>query len=283
MKASCLIALLSPAFFSVGYAEKVILNYEAEASTVVGNPFGLSVPRLTVVTGSFVYETDGAMDLNSSDQRGHYQLLGGGGFTASFSDAEVTSHLLSGSIGPWLEVEDIDVGGDKTIDTFRFWDGNDSDDKGGMMTFDGVADGENFLTFAMTDGSGAAFPNDALPEVYAMTGVKGPIGYPYSHTFVIGDGAGRMLLQLNWLSQGSVNSEGPVIRKSSFVDGQFEIEFDSRDGETYAVEFSTDLESWEAITTGVMAEGETTNYRDSGVNERLGKVPASAYYRVRVE
>lgn len=283
MKAPYLLISLVPGLLSTGFAGMVVLEYEAEASTVVGNPFGLNVPRLTVVTGRFVYETDGAMDLNGSDQRGHYQLLGGGGFTARFLDGGGNAHLLSGSIGPWLEVEDIDVGGGKTIDTFRFWDGNDAEDKGGIMTFDGTADGEYFLTFAMTDGSGDAFPDDSLPEIYPMTGVKGPIGYPYSHTFVIGDGAGRMLLQLNRLWQAVSGERGPVIGKSGFVDGEFEIEFESKEGETYAVEFSSDLERWDTIATGLAAEGSLTTYRDSGVAERLGAIPGAAYYRVRVE
>jgi hypothetical protein len=269
-------------------AAQVVLSYEAEASTVVGSPFGLEIPRLTKVTGTLVYETSGVVDQNASPERGHYQLGGGGGFTAAFESAGGNSHLLTGSAGPWLEVENISVGGDSTIDTFRFWDGDDSDSKGGLMSFDGVVDGDYFLIFAMTDSSGEAFPGDALPDPFPMTGVKGPIGYPFPHTFVIGDGSGlngtgRMLLQLTKLSAEVPEVDGPAILASGIADDVFVIEFESEEGREYAIEFSSDLETWQTIASGVPGEGGMTSFEDSGVRDRLGEMPGAAYYRVRID
>jgi len=292
MNRTAVITLLSTTTCAVtSGAVEVILDYEAEALTVVGTPFGLNVPRLTIITGSFVYETAEAPDLNGSPERGWYQLSDDGGFTATFLDNNSMTHTLTGSVSPWLEVEDILVsGGPATIDTFRFWDGDDRDTKGGLMKFDGVENGGYFLTFAMTDDSGAAHPDDSLPEVFPMTGVKGPVGhpfpsYPFPHTFVIGDGSGfegtgRMLLQLNWLSQ---RGETPTITAAGFAGGHFIIEFTSEDKRTYTIEFSTDLNSWDPIATGVPATGASTSFSDSEVVTRLGAFPDAAYYRVRRE
>lgn len=285
---SVLPLILKVGVFQPLSAAQVVLSYEAEASTVVGSPFGLEIPRLSKVTGTLVYETSRAVDQNASPERGHYQLGGEGGFTAAFESAGGDSHLLTGSAGPWLEAENISVGGDSTIDTFRFWDGDDSDSKGGLMSFDGVVDGDYFLTFAMTDSSGEAFPGDALPDPFPMTGVKGPIGYPFPHTFVIGDGSGlngtgRILLQLTKLSAEVPEVDGPAILASGIADDVFVIEFESEEGREYAIEFSSDLETWQTIASGVPGEGGMTSFGDSGVMERLGEMPGAAYYRVRID
>jgi hypothetical protein len=213
------IAMLSLSAALPAGAVEVILDYEAEARTVVGTPFGLSIPRLTLVTGSFTYDTD---------------------------------------------------------------------TKGGLMQFDGIGDGNYFLTFAMTDDTGAAHPDDALPEQFPMTGVRRPIGrpfptYPYPHTFVIGDGlgtngTGQMLLQLNWLSQ---RGETPRITAASFEGSHFTIVFTSQDTRNYTIEFSTDLVSWDPIATDVPATGASTSFRDTDAATRLGAIPDTAYYRVR--
>ncbi len=45
-------------------AVEVTLEYEATAATVVNMPFGVDVPRETIVTGRFTYDTEAGVDSN---------------------------------------------------------------------------------------------------------------------------------------------------------------------------------------------------------------------------
>lgn len=81
-------ALLMPVLASVQptHAKRVIVEFVAEAKTVTGMPFGITVPRLTVVRGYFTYETN-TPDLRPADlMRGQFLMLDTSDFRAEFLD-----------------------------------------------------------------------------------------------------------------------------------------------------------------------------------------------------
>jgi hypothetical protein len=252
-------------------AEEVILDYEATAQTVVGTPFGFTVPRLTVVTGVIVYQTDGAVDDNPSPERGNYQLTAGGAFVADFLD-----HRILGSATPLLQVEDIQIPPSGSIDTFRFIDGDDSDQDGGIMSLDDIADGDVELFLAMTDDSGEAFTSDLLPTIFPM--FIHPGGPSIPHTFSLKDDDGTMLLQFNWITQRLPNIL--KIIEVGFVGENPAIKFHSKPNKNYRVEFTTDLATWQVIAPNLPSQGYLTDFVDEEIATRLGSLPEEAFYRV---
>ena len=69
------------------------------------------------------------------------------------------------------------------------------------MSVDDVADADIRLLLAVTDGSGAAFPDDTLPPDYPLTGT--PPDYP--HTFSLKDASGTVLFQFQRFEQQPQN------------------------------------------------------------------------------
>lgn len=268
--ALAMVAVLAAGHGRLGAVE-VVLDFVATVETVRDEPFGLKVPRGTRVSGAFVYETGAATDSNASEERGDYQLASSGAFRARF-----LGHEVVGSATPFLEVQNIGVGGGDTIDTFRFSDGDEDSPRGGVMAFDGVADGEIALWLSITDGAGASFDDDDLPALFPMQMRDGGGAFP--HTFSLQDGRGLMLLQFESLLQRLPNT-------LRIVEVAFEIPvpsllFHSQPDVVYSVEFSTDFVIWRPIGS-VPSQGYLTEFADSGLASREGGVPASGYYRVR--
>jgi hypothetical protein len=169
---------------SVCRAAQVTIEYETRALTIVGTPFGVTVPFQTPVSGTFTYETTTA-DILAQTTVGHYpHVLGGGAFTANF-----LGNTITGSATPFVEIENLNP------DTFRFIDGPRSlGNQGGIMSLNGTPDADVRLFMAFTDGSGGAFSNDALPNPlpFAVPPLSTG-GFP--HTFSLSDDRGTMLLQ----------------------------------------------------------------------------------------
>lgn len=247
-------------------AEEVILDFEAVASAVVGTPFGVTVPRLTLVTGHFVYNT-ATIDDNPSAERGNYPHNGTGGFRARF-----LGHQIDGSANPTLEVENIPVGG-ASIDTFRILDSHDS------MRFNGTAESSIVLSLSITDSSGAAFSSDQLPAEFPLAINQSGIGPNFPHTFSLADEMGTLLLRFNWLRQRSV----PPLRitEIAFEGGVPFLAFQSNPGTTYTIEASTDLVGWQVLDANFPDDGYQTDFFDTEITTRHGGLPERLYYRVR--
>jgi hypothetical protein len=139
------------------------------------------------VTGHFTYDTS-TPDVNVADPtRGYYPHSAGGGFMASFLGTVVT-----GSATPYVRIENL------SSDTFRFSDGLLASPAGGMMSVNGSPD--NSVRVGMGFTASSAFTSDALPVdlAFAHPPLANPVAFP--HTFVIEDGAGRLLLQMSTLN-----------------------------------------------------------------------------------
>ena len=96
----CLLALLgAPA---AAPAASVTLGFDALALTIVNTPFGLEIPRETMVSGFFSYE-DTTGDVNVSSSRGDYPHSDGGAFFIDILGTEIT-----GSGIPYVPVENFD-------------------------------------------------------------------------------------------------------------------------------------------------------------------------------
>jgi hypothetical protein len=180
-------------------AKIVTILYEAEAITVVKKPFGVVVPRLSVVSGYFTFDTSTPDDAPDDAYSGEYQHDGNAGFLASFVGHEVT-----GSETPFYWVDLVD--GAPTSDTFRIYDGpTPVGFEGGTMSFDGTPDPDIQLFVAIPED---VFDDDDLINPFP--------GYDWgdngtTHTFVLEDDQGTMLLQFLETSEavcGDVNSGG---------------------------------------------------------------------------
>jgi hypothetical protein len=162
-------------------AEQVSVYYEAEAATVVDTPFGLEIPRLTIVTGTFTFETSTPDALDDDPENGDYYHDGDGAFTATF-----LGHTLTGSATPLIEIRSLSS-------TFRFIDGPGTfDDEGGIMSIDGVPNEEIELWFSA--GTETDMVDDSLINPFPLYDFDSFIGTP--HTFKIADESGTALLQM---------------------------------------------------------------------------------------
>ena len=272
MRPTGLLLLAAALTLGVAVAEEVVLDYRAEVTTVTGTPFNLDVPLTTEVIGVFVYDTATGTDSNPGNtQRGVYHLTSGGAFEARFLD-----HRITGSTTPELQVEDIQVGGGNTIDTFRFIDGDRLINPPGVMSIDSTPDAEIELGLSITDGSGAAFTDDLLPAIFPLPMRTG--GAYYNHTFTLRDDDGTMSLQFDWLLQRIPNV--PKIIDVQLDGEEPRLLFHSKPDKTYSIEFSTDLKNWEVIDPDHPADGYLTDYVDTGLVARMGGFPENAYYRL---
>ena len=167
-------------------ADTVQLAFVGTIVTVSGTPFGFDASvRESAVSGWFRYDLRTADTDTEEPRRGTYPHTGGGGF-----ELLVGGRTVAGTWRPVVEVENFDA------DTFRFVDGADIfEDPPRVMTLDGIADGTIGTWLAITDGTGAAFPDDTLPDPFPMLAIS-----TYPHTFSVSDAAGTLLLQLSALS-----------------------------------------------------------------------------------
>ena len=238
-----------------GNAELVTVEYEAEASTVVGRPFGLDVPRLTRVQGFFRYQSS-ATDLKPNDmRRGSFQLgAGAWGFEARFLGQTLRgSHLATASTETFGH-------------TLRFNDGGNRDETGDM-TFNGVARSDLALGFAIV-GNATHLPTDQLPAPFLYQR-----GNP--HTFVIEDESGRMLLQFRSVSQVTTIIPTPELISIVVLPEEARVTWTSVVGQRYQVELSGDLAEWTVTGSPVTATAEETS-------ATVARAAAKAsFYRVR--
>jgi hypothetical protein len=168
----------------------VTIAFEGDIPTVSGNPLGLdSSVRTSPVSGSFSYRPC-VVDTKPNDpKRGEYDhATGAGAFELS-----VTTLSIKGSGSPIIEVQDLDP------DTFRFKDGPqllDKDKTLRRMTVDGKPNDSLTIWLSITDSSGQAFNDDALPKTFPLTDIAS-----YTHTFSVKDNGGTLLLQLSSVTQ----------------------------------------------------------------------------------
>jgi len=247
---STLIVLLG--FSNFLQAELVTVAYEAEASTVVDQPFGIEVPRLTIVRGYFTYESD-TPDTRSDPRRGSFDLNGAWGFRAEFLD-----HVIAGSARAEASTETFGF-------TLRFNDGGDKEGTGDMF-FDGIPSNDIELGFSIV-GDKEDLPSDKLPDVFRFKNA--------AHTFTIGDSSGRMLLQFRSFRQVETR-----IKEVELHEGQVRLVWCSLVGKRYTVEFSTDLRDWEVVVDSVTAAAAETEIVDD-LTARLKVGVQRGFYRVR--
>jgi hypothetical protein len=166
--------------------QPVTLSFVGTIATIADLPLGLDDSwRESTVSGSFTYDL--TMDDTSGDiLRGDYRHYHNGSFTLNVADLVVT-----GTRSPTVEIENLDP------DTFRFLDQAIRGTFGAeSMQVDGVDHQDLTVSFAVTDSTGAAFRDDALPDPFPMLDI---VNYP--HTFAVEDDGGTLLLQLTELGQ----------------------------------------------------------------------------------
>lgn len=163
------------------HAEVVTVLFEAEAVTVVGQPFGVTVPLDTPVRGYFTFDTS-TPDLEPDELDGEYQQDGNAAYLAEFLDKRVT-----GSSTPFYWV---DLSSNPSSDTFRIYDGpRPVGFEGGVMSVDGVPDETIELFLAVTED---VFDDDDLINPFPFYEF-GFLGDP--HTYTLKDDNGTMLMQ----------------------------------------------------------------------------------------
>ncbi len=236
-------------------AELVTIQYEAEAATVVGQPFGLNVPRLTRIQGIFRYES-GAPDLKPNDLRRGSFILGPSSW---HFEAHFLGQTLEGSIQAAASTETFGH-------TLRFNDGGDRDDTRDMR-FNGISRPDLALGFSIV-GNASNLPTDQLPA---------PFNYQIDapHTFVIEDQSGRILLQFLSINQIPSPPSPPILHFITLSPQGAKVSWNSTPGQRYQLERSPDLLSWTPVGDPVNAttkETTTTAGLESGT---------SSFYRIR--
>lgn len=247
------LAVVQPAI-----AERVTVEYEAEARTVTGQPFGISVPRLTVVRGYFSYETH-TPDLRPADpMRGQFVMLGTWDFRAGFLDKVIT--------GSASATATTNLFGSPTL---SFNDGGNTADRG-IMRINGAPDAD--VEFGLSiSGAAKDLPTDHLPANFTFD--PPPDGAP--HTFVLKDDSGSMLL--GFLSFRQVRPKILSIQKNG---DQVGIVWSSVSGKPYALEFSTDLVAWAIIRNDLVGLPQTTSLVDDLTARFPENKPARGFYRI---
>jgi hypothetical protein len=238
----------------------VTVEYEAEAGTVVDQPFGMTVPRLTIVRGYISYETNTADLLPNDPMRGSFVLTGTWDFRAEFLGRVVTGSGTASS--------STNLFGSPTL---RFEDGTNNT-LPGLMSVDGVLDAGVGLGFSIS-GAAKDLPTDQLPTKFTFN----PPPSGASHTFVLSSTSGRMLLQFRSFRQvafaiKTITRSGDVITIVWF----------SVNGKRYALDFSTDLVNWSIIQSGLVGNSLTTSVTDN-LTQRYsgGPLPQRGFYRIR--
>ncbi|MFZ9937542.1 MAG: hypothetical protein ACO3JG_10875 [Luteolibacter sp.] len=240
------------------HAERVTVAYEAEVGTVTGQPFGITVPRLTTVKGYITYETS-TIDLRPADpMRGDFLMQGTWDFRAEFLDRVVR--------GSGTATSSTNLFGAPTL---RFNDGA-ADNDAGLMSLDGVPEASIRLGFSIS-GQAKDLPTDRLPEQFTFNPPPGGA----SHTFVIADESGSMLLQFR-----SFRQVRPEIVSIQRTGDAVEIIWTSEKGKPYALEFSTDLRQWAILRSDLIGlPGQTTTVDSLGLRYPNGP-PPTGFYRI---
>lgn len=199
----CVAALATSLVFagaSASSAEVVRVNYTASAATVVDMPFGLDIPRLTVVSGYFEFDTSTPDENMPDETEGLYRHMSAGAFVASFLTNEITGSSES--------VYEFDTG----FQSVRITDGPGTfGDEGGLMSLDGQAD-EDIELFV---GFGPEFTlvDDSFVNPFDQFDLSF-IGTP--HTFRLSDDNGTMLLQFDTLEiVGDTTTSSTTLTTSS--------------------------------------------------------------------
>lgn len=183
---------------SQALAKRVTVEFEAEAGTVTGQPFGMTVPRLTLVRGYFSYETNTPDTFsNSADtMRGSFILAGTWDFRAEFLDRVI--------MGSGTATSSTNLFGSPTL---RFEDGL-GNNRPELMTIDGSPDATIGLGFAIS-GQAKDLPTDQLPENFTFNPPPG--GAPHTFSLYSNSGTpattGTMLLQFRSFRQVEFNPE----------------------------------------------------------------------------
>ena len=145
------------------------------------------------------------------------------------------------------------------------------------MAFDGTPADDIGVSLSISDQTRSSFTSDRLPVVFPM--VIEPGGPDYFVTLNLRDDRGSMSLEVDLLRQ--VLPEPPLITDIRLDGLDPVILFDSQPGQSYDVEFSTDLQAWTTIQEGVAADGFATEIVDDTLSDRLGESAMQAYYRIR--
>ncbi len=168
-------------FAGLARAQVVTVLFDAEAVTVVGQPFGVTVPLDTPVRGYFTFDTS-TPDSNPDEFDGEYRHDGNAAYVAEFLDTRVT-----GSSTPFYWV---DLSSNPAFDTFRIFDGPGTVGlEGGVMSLDGTPDETIRMSLAVFED---AFDDDSLVNPFPLYDF-GFLGDP--HTYSLENGAGKMLMQ----------------------------------------------------------------------------------------
>lgn len=251
-------------------AKRVTVEFEAEAGTVTGQPFGMTVPRLTIVRGYFSYETNTPDTFsNSADtMRGSFVLAGTWDFRAEFLDRVIK--------GSGTATSSTNLFGSPTL---RFEDGL-GNNRPELMTIDGVPDATIGLGFAIS-GQAKDLPTDQLPENFTFNPPPGGASHTFSLYSNSGSPAttGTMLLQFRSFRQVEFNVKS--IRPTGLTGKVMEVVWFSVKGKRYALEYSTNLTDWAVIRSEVLGENPTTTVLDDlDLRYPVGQIPSRGFYRV---
>lgn len=252
---------------SQALAKRVTVEFEAEASTVTGQPFGMTVPRLTIVRGYFSYETNTPDTYsNSADtMRGSFVLAGTWDFRAEFLDRVIKGSGTASS--------STNLFGSPTL---RFEDGL-GNNRPELMTIDGVADGNIGLGFSIS-GQAKDLPTDQLPEKFTFNPPPGGASHTFSLYSDSGTPAttGTMLLQFRSFRQVELK-----VQSTRPTGDVVEVVWDSVKGKRYALEHSTNLKDWVVIRSEVFGDATTTTvFDDLDPRYPAGQIPTWGFYRV---
>ena len=238
------------------HGKRITVAYEAEAATVINSPFGLAVPRLTIVSGYFTYESS-AMDLNPGDlRRGRFLLSGGWDFRAEFLGKVITgSDRATASTNTFA------------TPTLSFEDGSTTGDSG-IMSLDGIPNKEIALNFRIS-GKTEDLPTDQLPAEFGFQSA--------THTFVIADDSGRMLLQFRSFQQVDLSIKS-ITREGDIV----EIEWCALKEKRYRLEYSSNLRNWSIIQDDLAGNPMSSTLSDNLAFRFLAAdpIPLGGFYRI---
>jgi len=213
-------------------------------------------PRLKTV--EITYETDTPDTRPLDVMRGEFLMQGTWDFRAEF-----LNQVLRGS---GTATSTTNLFGSPTL---RFNDGA-SAASAGVMSLNGIPDEALSMSFAIS-GQAKDLPTDQMPVEFTFNPPPGGA----SHTFVIEDESGRMLLQFRSFRQ--VRLEILSIQR---IETDVEIVWSSVAGKPYALEFSTDLLHWTILRSDLVGLPAQTTVVDSLGLRYPNHPPPRGFYRI---
>jgi hypothetical protein len=153
--------------------------------------------------------------------------------------------------------------------TLRFDDGV-NDREAGIMSINGVPNDTIGLGFSIS-GEAKDLPTDQLPARFTFN----PPPDGASHTFVISDSSGSMLLQFRSFQQVL-----PRIVSILRTGDNVEITWSSVAGKPYALDFSTDLRHWTILRGDLVGQPVSTTVVDNLAVRYPGGPPPRGFYRI---